>query len=170
MKKVVNGNTVSFYENDEEIMHMDYISDEFTWYFNSSNEITLTSDDELYDPLNNLMSQEYNFAPLEGIVNSKTSDELVWHSDCFYRPDDEWSIKSVSYLTIKRVDDTFKLKCTKPLDSIYERKSKFHVICFSPGGNGYGSENVQTGSSLQDDVVTMLYYPLRDNKKKKFPN
>ena len=171
MKKIIDGNKISFYEDEKEIMYMDFPCDEFAWVFMTNDEVTITCEDELYQALNNIMSQEYSFSPQEKIKNYKTGDELVWYSDRAFNPDDEWDVMSVSYLMIKRVDDTFKLKCTKPLYDIIDRKNKTHMICFSPGGNGNGSLNLKTNSTFQTDVVTMLYYPLiKESKRKIFPN
>ena len=52
------------------------------------------------------------------------------------------------------------LKCIKPLDDIIDRKNKSHVIVFSPIGNGKYTKNIESGSTLQDDFVIMVYQEL----------
>ena len=83
----------------------------------------------------------------------KEDNTIVWYSDCYYNPDDDWSIKSVSYLTIEYIDNTFKVWCTKPLDEVIDREQKFHCICFSPCGNGKYAKNNSNGLMLQDDFI-----------------
>ena len=60
MHKVVNETKVSFFDNsDNEIMYIDYPTDECIWYFNNSEVITITKDMELFELLKALMSQQY---------------------------------------------------------------------------------------------------------------
>ena len=59
MKKTINGSRIEFWnENTNEIvMYIDYPTDECIWFFYDSNEITITDDMELFEPLKQLMSQ-----------------------------------------------------------------------------------------------------------------
>ena len=43
------------------------------------------------------------------------------------------------------------------MDNIIKRPCQYHSICFSPCGNGQYSRNVDTGLSLQDDFVSIVY-------------
>ena len=95
----------------------------------------------------------------------KDSHKLIWHSDCYYNPDDEWSIASVSCLNIERNDFCFKIWCTKKLDEMLDRPYRTYGICFSPAGNGKYSKNLNTGLTLQDDFVTHIYQPLLNKNK-----
>lgn len=166
MHKVVNGSKISFFDNsDNEIMYIDYPTDECIWYFSNSEVVTITKDMDLFELLKTLMLQEYEFDNTEVLHNHKDNNNLVWYSDCYYNPDDEWSIKNVSYLTIEYVDGVFKLKCKKPLDEIIDRKNKLHVIGFSPCGNGRYARNIKTGLTLQDDFVQQVYQKLLKNEK-----
>ena len=168
MHKVINGTKISFLDNsDNEIMYIDYPTDECIWYFSSSDVVTITKDMDLFELLKKLMSQQYEFDNNEVLKRYKDDNVLVWYSDCYYNPDDEWSINSVSYLTIEYVDGVFKLKCTKPLDEIIDRKNKSHVIGFSPLGNGRYVKNIETGLTLQDDFVQQVYQKLLKNEKVK---
>lgn len=101
MHKVINGTKISFLDNsDNEIMYIDYPTDECIWYFSSSDVVTITKDMDLFELLKKLMSQQYEFDNNEVLKSYKDDNVLVWYSDCYYNPDDEWSINSVSYLTI----------------------------------------------------------------------
>ena len=167
MKMVLDDNDkldrrVKFFDEktEELIMYIDYPTDECVWCFESSNEIIIDENSELYEPLKYLMSQQYTFDEDAVLKNSKTDNELVWYSDCYYDPDNSWSRDSVSYLTIDFDGKVFKLKCRKPLDDIIERKLKYHCIVFSPIGNGVYAQNNKTGSTLQTDFVLGVYRKL----------
>ena len=158
MIKKINGTKVSFYDDSNtEIMFIDYPGDECIWCFNNSDVITITSDIDLYYPLIDIMSQEYIFDDTDILKSYKSNNKLVWYSDCYYNPDDEWSRNSVSYLTIEFVNGVFQLKCTKPIYSIIDRQNEFHVIGFSPLGNGKHAMNISTGLTIQDDFVIKVY-------------
>jgi len=170
MKKIIDGSKVKFINEDknEMVMYIDYSTDECIWFFSDSDEVTITSDMELFDLLKNLMLQQYVFSDSEVLKCYKDDNKLVWYSDCYYNPDDEWSKNSISYLTIKYLNDCFKIKCKKPLDEVINRKNKFHVIAFSTSGNGKFAKNVKSGLTLQDDFVIMIYQQLiQKNKVKK---
>ena len=168
MHKVINGTKISFYDDsDNETMYIDYSSDECVWYFNSSEVATITEDSALFEPIKNIMLQQYEFDNNEVLHSYKDDNKLVWYSDCYYNPDDEWSINSVSCLAIEFIDGVYKLKCTKPLDEIIDRKNKTHGICFSPGGNGRYAKNIKTGKTLQDEFVINVYQKLLEKEKVK---
>lgn len=169
MKKIINNSRISFYDdNDNEIMYIDYSIDELVWYFNSNDVVIITEDMELFKMLKVIMNQQYIFSNEEILKSYKNDNKLVWYSDCYYNPNDEWSIKSVSCLNIEYNNNSFKLWCRKPLDEIIDRRQKFHCICFSPLGNGKYAKNNLTGLTLQDDFVTMVYQQLL--KKDKIKN
>ena len=161
MYKVVNGTKMSFFdENDNEIMYIDYPNDECVWFFKSSEVLIIAEDEELYEPLISLFLEQYEFNNNSELVSYKNDNELVWYSDCYYNPDDEWSKNNVSYLKIVFTNNTFKIKCIKPLYDIIDKKNKSHVIAFSPLGNGNYSRNINTGLSFQDDFVIKVYQKL----------
>ncbi len=167
MYKVINDTKISFYDNNAEIMYIDFFTDECVWYFATDDVITITNDMELYGLLKDIMSQQYEFYNVDELINYKDDTKLVWYSDCYYNPDDEWSKNNVSYLTIEYLDGTFTLKCTKPLDNMINRSNSSHVIAFSPGGNGRITENKNTGSTLPTDFVIMIYQKLLKKEKTK---
>ena len=168
MYKVVNETKISFYDDsNNEFMYIDYSTDECIWYFDNSNVIIITKDMDLFEPIKELMLQQYVFNEDEILKSYKSNNKLIWYSDCHFNPDDEWSRNSVSYLTIEYIDGVFKLKCTKPLDNIIDRKEKSHVIAFSPLGNGKYTKNIESGLTFQDDFVIMVYQELLKRKKVK---
>jgi len=160
MKKIIQDKTICFYdENDFEIMYMDHSIDECIWFFNTDNIIKITQDMDLYDLLDNFMKQNYVF-PDTILKNYKDSNKLIWYSDCYYNPDDEWSIDSVSCLHIERKNNYFNVWCTKKLDEKIERTNKSYCIAFSPCGNGIYNKNITSGYTLQDDFVHYIYQQL----------
>jgi len=167
MKKIINGSRIEFINEDtnEMVMYIDYPTDECIWYFNNSELITITKDMDLFELLKNIISQQYKFNEDEILKSYKSDNKLIWYSDCYFNPDDEWSRNSVSYLTIEYIDGVFKLKCTKPLDNMIDRKEKSHVIAFSPLGNGKCTKNIESGLTLQDDFVIMVYQELLKREK-----
>ena len=169
MNKTINGSRIEFWdeETNKVIMYIDYPTDECIWYFSDSNEITVTDYMELFELIKQLMLQQYIFNDDEVLKSYKNNNKLVWYSDCFYNPDDEWSRNSVSYLTIEYIDGIFKIKCTKPIDEMINRKDKSHVIGFSPLGNGKYAKNIESGLTLQDDFVINVYQELLKKKKVK---
>ncbi len=168
MHKVVNETKISFYDDsNNEIMYIDYPTDECIWYFYNSEVITITKDMDLFELLRNILLQQYDFNNNEVLKSYKKNNKLVWYSDCYYNPDDKWSRNNVSYLTIILKDSVIKLKCIKPLDEIIERQTKSHVIVFSPLGNGKFAKNVTTGMTLQDDFVVDVYQKLLKKEKNK---
>ena len=165
MKKVIRDKTIYFYDDeDNEIMYIDQSTDECIWFFNSEKVVDITKDMELYDLLDNLMNNDYQFCD-DILSNYKDSNKLIWYSDCYYNPEDEFSLASVSCLNIERKDSCIKIWCTKKLDELIDRKHKTYGICFSPAGNGKYSKNLNTGLTLQDDFVTHVYQPLFNRNK-----
>lgn len=166
MKEIINGQRVEFYDEEgNELMYLDFVPSYYLWCFNSSNVITITEDMELYRTLDEFMKQEYEFNDSSLLQNYKDENQLRWYSDCYYNPDDEFSYKDVSYLNIKRINNTFQIWCIKPLDEIISRPEEFHVIGFAPCSNGVYSRNPSTGLTLQDEFILKVYRPLINSKK-----
>jgi len=165
MKKIISDKTIHFYDDkNNEIMYIDHSTDECIWYFHSDSIINVTADMELYNLLHSFMNNYYDFND-EILPNYKDSNKLIWYSDCYYNPDDEWSIASVSCLNIERNNNCFKIWCTKKLDEMIDRSYKTYGICFSPAGNGKYSKNLDTSLTLQDDFVIHIYQPLLNKNK-----
>ncbi|MDD2203227.1 MAG: hypothetical protein PHD78_02455 [Bacilli bacterium] len=164
MRKAIDNNRIVFLdENNQEIMYIDYSTDECIWYFPSNGEIVVTEEMDLFNLLNQFMKQKYLFYD-NNLGDYKDEKKLIWHSDCYYNPDDEWSKKSVSYLNIEKNSNYFRIWCIKPLDKIVNRPRKNHCIGFSPLGNGKMNKNIETCFTLQDDFVTMIYQNLKHSK------
>lgn len=167
MTKEIRGKAIYFYDEDgTELMHMDFSTDECIWFFESNKKIKVTPDMELHSLLTDFMNNDYLFYQSH-LQSSKNGDSLAWFSDCYYNPDDEWSVASVSCLHIQECNGSFDIWCTKELDNMIDRADKSHCICFSPCGNGIYNKNLNTGSTLQSDFVTHIYQPLMFRAKQK---
>ena len=170
MEKIINGTRISFCMNGVEKMEMGFYGDEFVWFFRDSDVVSVTKDMELYHLLDHLLSQKYTFSNSTLLRDYPDSDRILWYSDCYYNPDDDLSVKGISFLTIRRAKEEIQLFCTKPLDEIIKREKKYHAISFSTGGNGKFSRNHETGATFQDDFVQNVYYRLLDSNKVKKRN
>lgn len=165
MLKVIKGKSIHFYDDENnEVMYIDYSFDECIWYFCSNNVVNVAVGTELYDLLDSVMSQDYMFGSDE-LSGYKDENKLVWYSDCYYDPDDEWSVANVSCLNIERKSSGFDIWCTKKIDEMIKRKNKTYVVSFSPLGNGKYSRNLNNGLTLQDDFVSCVYHPLLEKNK-----
>lgn len=160
MHKSVNDGTIYFYDDmNNEIMYIKFLGADCVWYFKTAKKIKITKDMELYSLLNNFMNNRYIFGHSQ-LQDYKDETKLIWYSDGFYDPHDAWSVASISCLKIEKNENCFNIRCTKKLDEIIDRPSKTYGICFSPAGNGKYSQNVNAGSTLQDDFITQIYQPL----------
>jgi len=170
MKKVIRGNTIYFYDdNDSEIMYIGNAGADYVWFFNSSDVIKITQDMELYSLLEEFMKQEYVFSDTV-LKKYKDKERLIWYSDCYYDPDDEWSVDSVSCLNIQQEGNSYNIWCSRALDKKINNTSNSYCIGFSPAGNGQHSKNLNTGFTLQDDFITYIYNQFLKTKNKKLKN
>lgn len=160
MDMKINNYSICFYdENGNEVMTIDHSRDECVWLFYSDALINVKRDCELYNFLDKFMQQDYVFAD-SVLKYYKDKEKLIWPSDCYYDPNDEWSVDSVSCLNIEKKEDSFDIWCSKKTDKKTDRLDKTYCICFSPCGNGSFSKNLKTGSTLQDDFVVFIYNSL----------
>ena len=167
MEKIIEETKISFFDEDgNEVMYLDHSTDECIWFFNSDKPLFITNQMPLYSVIDFFMSQDYLFAN-DILQCYKDSDKLIWYSDCYYNPDDDYSLASVSKLTIEKEKDSYKIYCSKKLDEIFNRTNKSYCICFSPCGNGKYAKNVNTGYTLQDDFVVLVYQALLNRSKER---
>lgn len=166
MEKIIDKSKISFYENECELFNFNFIGDEFVLVMNTNKIIEIDENEELYELLNRLFAQNYDFG--ENFLNDrKSNNELVWHSDCYYNPNDDLSLNSISCLYITFDSKKYNIWCERPIDKILGKTKSNYCICFSTMGNGRYSRNIETGLSLQDDFVLYVYYKLKNSKTKK---
>ena len=109
MKKSIEKNKVFFHDDENhEIMFIEHSLDECIWYFYSNDVIVVSPDMELYDLIAKFMSQNYVFGDAI-LENYKDNNSLIWYSDCYYNPDDDWSVASVTCLHIEKSENVFKI-------------------------------------------------------------
>ena len=105
MKKSIEKNKVFFHDDENhEIMFIEHSLDECIWYFYSNDVIVVSPDMELYDLIAKFMSQNYVFGDAI-LENYKDNNSLIWYSDCYYNPDDDWSVASVTCLHIEKSEN-----------------------------------------------------------------
>lgn len=147
-------NITLFDENNNRLLEIGFLADEFVWTIYSSQEIILTRDDELfYDNLNNIMSSQYIFSN-DGLC-SKNQNEIIWFSDGYCDIDDKESTDRVNRLIIKKDGDSFKIRAINSFLSKLGIDKKMYTIIFSPAGNGHYAKNTSTGTTFQDDMINM---------------
>lgn len=95
--------------------------------------------------------------------SKKSEDELIWLSEQCYNIDDKDECDMVSRLIIKRINGEFYISYSNPFFEKYaiDREG---IVSFSPAGNGFLSKNIETGLTLQDDMIKIFYNTLYGKK------
>ncbi len=153
-------NKIEIIKDDEVLLEMYFIADEFIWVINAC-EFVIDKNDEVYYHIEKIMNNNYIFQ--DGIPSMKSNDILIWLSDQYCDIDDDEEINRVNRLIIKRENDSFRICVVNPyLEKNYIYK-KNYIISFSPLFNGFYSRNIDSGLSLQDDFCVMYQNLLRRN-------
>lgn len=152
---------VVFVKDNECVLEMKYVADEFVWIFNSK-EMIIEKDSDFYDSISFIMDNNYIFQ--ENIPSFKNKDLLIWLSDQYCDIEDEDSISRVNRLIIERNDDKFILRVYNPFFEKYNINKSFYMISFSPLFNGFYSRNLDSGLTLQDDFCLIYRSILNSNK------
>lgn len=147
------------------LLEFGFIVDEFicTFYTSDSVVISKSLDEVLYDCLQDIMSNKYYFA---NKLSKKNDNEIIWFSDQYCDLDNDNETDKINRLIVTKENDEFVLSIINPfLERMGIRKSG-SVIAFSPAGNGAFSRNISTGSSFQDDIIS-VFHNIMDKKKLK---
>lgn len=155
-----NLNVIQLLDGDKVLFQLGFMADEFVWDFYSSKSILLTRDidESFYNNLNELMNNSYVFGDSLKGISFKEEERLVWLSDVYCDLSDLESINKVSRLIIEKADDAFKISVENPyIDKFDKDNNRGRCIAFSPAGNGVFTKNIDTGTTLQSDVVNYLY-------------
>lgn len=156
----IEGNSVLI-NNDETILEMKFISDEFVWMMNSKEMIIDHNNLYFYEELFEIMNNNYTFG---NVHCYKDSDKLVWLSDQFCDLDDIDSLSRINRLIIDRLEDKFLIRIHNPFFEENNINKSYYVVSFSPLFNGYYSRNEKNGLSLQDEFCLMYQKLLRDKR------
>lgn len=162
-KEIKNKNIIFYDDTDKELMRMGYVGADFVWSFSTNDTIRIGETNDLYKGLEYIMKQDYDFNS-EELKCFKDDKKLIWYSDCAYNPNKPDELKSISYLTVEKDEESFKISCTKPIDRIIKRTNSFHAIGFGPLGNGRYARNSDNGKNFQDEIVDHLYLNLINPK------
>lgn len=141
--------------NTKTIFEMKFISDEFVCIISTDDKILVTKqlDQSFYDNLSSFMENRYVF---NNQINKKTPTKLVWLSDQSGDLSNINETNLMNRLVIEKQDDNFLIYYQNPFFQSMGIKKASHLIAFSPGGNGYWSKNLETGISLQTEIVKMF--------------
>lgn len=134
----------------------------FLFVFPANKLIVISQDDDeiFYHNLEWLMNNSYEFSHK---YSKKSEDELIWLSEQCYNIDDENECDMVSRLIIKRINGDFYISYSNPFFEKYaiDREG---IVSFSQAGNGFLSKNIETGLTLQDDIIKIFYNTLYEKK------
>ena len=134
----------------------------FLFVFPTNKLIVINPDDDeiFYHNLEWLMNNSYEFPHK---YSKKSEDELIWLSEQCYNIDDKDKCDVVSRLIIKRINGEFYISYSNPF---FEKHAidREGIVSFSPAGNGFLSKNIETGLTLQDDMITVFYNTLYEKK------
>lgn len=148
----VNGDRVEVFNNDDLVIEMFFIADEFVWIINSNN-IVIDKDNEFYNYISRIMNNNYVFQ--SGIPSMKNDFVLVWLSDQYCDIENSDELDRINRLVIEKYEDYFIIRVVNPFLEKMNINRKNYMISFSPLFNGYFSRNVDSGLSLQDDFCIM---------------
>ena len=148
----VNGDRVEIFNNDDLVIEMFFIADEFVWIINSNN-IVIDKDNEFYNYISRIMNNNYVFQ--SGIPSMKNDFVLVWLSDQYCDIENSDELDRINRLVIEKYDNYFIIRVVNPFLEKMNINRKNYMISFSPLFNGYFSKNVDSGLSLQDDFCIM---------------
>lgn len=161
MKKIINNDVIEFYDDNNLIIKIGFISDELVLQVLSDSIININAESELYGCLNDIFNQNYDFGE-NYLGDVKNEKKLIWHSDCYFNPEYDYSIKRISCLNIIFEEKIFKVWCNNPINELFNKKNNYFCICFSPNGNGRYARNIESNMSLQDDFVFKIYNKLKE--------
>ena len=150
-----------FISNDDKVLEMKFIYDEFVWIMNSREMVIDKNDLAFYEELHTIMNNNYVFG-LDYCY--KDSNKLIWLSDQFCDFEDIDSLNRINRLIIDRLDDRFLIRIHNPFCENNNINKSYYVVSFSPLFNGYYSRNMESGISLQDDFCLMYQKLLRDKR------
>ena len=142
----------------EKMMKWSFVADEFGVFFFHT-PVSVTQEDGLfYHNLEWLMRQEYSF---QHPYCKKNDRCLVWLSDQSVDLEDEREVRRVNTMVIEKEGDSFVFSVHNPFLEELGRECKNSLICFSPCGNGYWSQNKDTGNYLQDEMIEVYQNTLQ---------
>lgn len=136
-------------DNGLKKMTFQFIDDDFAVIlFADSLTIAKADDEEFYNQFSKLFDNKYIFRD----KYSFSKDNIIsWVSDEYTGQKDD--IDSHNILTMIRGKNYIYFDCKNKDMEAKGRRNQMPIIYFSPLGGGRYSRNVNTGYSLQDDII-----------------
>lgn len=156
---------ISLLDQNKIMFDMYFIADEFIFEFYSDDPIVISNNEDIYENLKNLMSNNYLFDDTG--LSIKSENKLIWLSDQYGNLEDLNVTDKMSRLIIEKKEDEYVISAYKPF---FEKNKIFKrpiTIVFSSSGNGNFSKNMVTGATLQDDIINLLFLPYFYKKENK---
>lgn len=157
---------LELYDEDIKLVEVKFIADELVWIVYTNEPIIINKEVDLflYDNLEKLMSNHYLFF---SNLSSKSESEIIWFSDGYCDLSNEEETDTINRLVIKKDEDNYIIRVTNPYFIKSNITRVYNVVSFSPLGNGIWSQNIDTGMTFQDDMVTLYQNTFYKQKEKK---
>lgn len=147
------------------LLEFGFFADEFICTFYTFDPVVITEsvDESLYDCLQDIMNNKYDFS---NKLSAKNDNEIIWFSDQYCDLDNDNETDKINRLIITKENDEFVFSVVNPFFERNGIRKSSAIIAFSPAGNGSFSRNLSTGSYFQDDIVN-AFYNIMNRKKLK---
>lgn len=138
------------------LLEFGFFADEFICTFYTFDPVVITEsvDESLYDCLQDIMNNKYDFS---NKLSAKNDNEIIWFSDQYCDLENEYETDKINRLTIKKEENKFVLFFDNPFFDKNTIKMSHAMVAFSPAGNGSYSRNLITNSSFQDDIIIAFH-------------
>ena len=149
-------------ENSKKKLETGQIGAEFGICIYTDSKITITKelDESLYFNLAKLLENKYIF---NNNLSYQEENKIVWLSDSYCDIDNKEETDKINRLIIEKDEDKIYISYLNPYLKELGITNKYALIAFSPCGNGFYSENLDTGLTFQDDVI-LTFKNVLENK------
>lgn len=148
-----------FDETGVKLLELGFYMDEFTITLYTRKPVVISEEDDFffYQNFLQVMNSRYIFS---NEFSQKTDQEIIWFSDQYCDFDNKEETDRVNRLLIQKLDHKISVSFFNPYFEKVGITRSYGMVSFSPAGNGYFSRNLSTGSTFQDDIVTMFFHIL----------
>lgn len=148
-------------ENGKTLLETGKAGAEFSLCLSGDEPIMISKevDESLYINLKQILESKYVFC--NHGFSYQEDNKIVWFSDQYCDMEDLEETNLVTRLILEDLGEQIKISCQKPYDINHGVKRSDYFVAFSPCGNGFWSENLDTGLTFQDDIVRVFYRILR---------
>ena len=163
--KDIENHKIFIIEQDKVLVEFGFVGDEYiiTFYTDKKVPITKELDSSFYLQYLELLNHSYEFG---NCFSHQNKNEIVWFSDGYCNLEDEWETCVKNRLLLQKDNDTIYLSGVNPFFDNHHISGRIRPVIFSPAGNGFYSNNLETGFTFQDDVI-MIHQNILERQKVK---